>query len=265
MWVALWNVERATGEVAKLQDDVLDSIEADIAVLIEICASRDFQGRNCVRSSVDPTGGSWIAVIGNNVTLIEPLPTYEALALHAMVEVDGALVVIYGSVLPWMAFAHQAPDLVLPDETSAQAFSRLLAEQVNDILALQQRFPDAHVLWAGDFNQTLEGPNFGGRAKSCSELEAALDQVGMRAWNRQSEHAIAGICAIDFICGPTSRAPSHIGRISNVDSSRRRLSDHAGYFIDLEPAQPCTGVLLSGDNYEMRLDDAQCVRGSVHV
>ena len=234
MRVAVWNVERATGEVAKLQDDVLDSIDADIAVLIEIHGARVFPGRNCVRSSVDPAGGSWVAIVGEGFRPIEPIPAHEALGVCARGIVEGETVVVYGSVLPWMAFAHQAPDLVRPGETSAQAFSQLLAEQVNDVLALQHRFPDALVLWAGDFNQTLEGPNYGGRAKSRKELEAALNKLGMKAWNRQSEHALAGMCAIDFICGPTTRKPASIGRISNVHPDGRRLSDHAAYFIDLE-------------------------------
>ncbi len=41
-------------------------------------------------------------------------------------------------------------------------FERFLMSQANDIRALQDNHPEAMIVWAGDFNQSLDGPNTGG-------------------------------------------------------------------------------------------------------
>lgn len=174
---------------------------------------------------------SWVAIVGHGAETIEPVPPYGRMSVAAKILVDDETVVVYGSVLPWLAISHHQPELMQRDETSSEIFSRILAEQVGDITALQYRFPRASVIWAGDFNQTLSGPNYGGRTSCRNELEAALASVGMRAWNRDEAHASPGMCAIDLICGPKDRPPHTIERIAPT-ANGTTLTDHAGYYAD---------------------------------
>jgi endonuclease/exonuclease/phosphatase family metal-dependent hydrolase len=234
--VATWNLQRARGAKARLQEEVLADVKADVIVLTEP-ASPSLLGVGAARSPVERVGPSgkeaWIAIVGRDVERIEPTYPFERLAVAATVRDDGIPIVLYGSVLPWLAAPHHAPEVARPGETSLAMFQRLLNEQVDDIRRLQVRFPEAPVLWIGDFNQTLDGPNRGGSEARRTLLAHALESLEMRAWNRTCRHAQPAMCAVDLICGPLTRPPAgKVGYISPIHL-RRRVSDHAGYFLDL--------------------------------
>jgi hypothetical protein len=162
-------------------------------------------------------------------------PPFERMAAAASGLVGDRELIVYGSVLPWRSAPRHAPELAKAGESSSAMFARFLAEQVADIRSLIEAHPSATVLWAGDFNQSLLGPNHGGTTVGRQLLQASLDGLGFDAWNRAEAHAASGMCAIDLICGPSSCSVSHVGRIDpHLDG--QRLSDHAGYFVDLEVA-----------------------------
>ena len=238
MRVATWNLERACGAKAERQRRVLDEIAPDIAVLTEVTAD-SWTGHGDVVTSpaCRPSrvgGEAWVAVVGKGATPIEPLPPYESLGVAARFDVSGESIIVYGTVLPWRAAPRQALDLVQAGETADDMFQRVLREQVRQIETLQQASPGALVLWIGDFNQTLEGPNYGGSRAARRSLHDALGSLDMTAYNSSSQHARPGMCAIDLICGPASRLGSDrpVGSINPIDEGRR-LSDHAGYYVDL--------------------------------
>ena len=122
-------------------------------------------------------------------------------------------------MLPWRAAPRQALDLVEAGETADDMFQRVLLAQVGQIETLQQLSPGALVLWIGDFNQTLEGPNYGGSRASRQMLLDALSSLDMNAYNSASQHAAPGMCAIDLICGPASglRSDPRVGGVNPVD------------------------------------------------
>ena len=238
MRIATWNLERARGAKARRQCRVLDEIAPDIAVLTEVTAD-SWHGNSDVVSS--PTcrpsrvgGEAWVAVVGKGATPIETPPAYESLGVAARFDVSGEPIIVYGTVLPWRAAPRQALDLVHAGETADDMFQRVLDAQVRQIAALQQLSPGALVLWIGDFNQTLEGPNYGGSRASRQMLLDALSSLDMNAYNSASQHARPGMCAIDLICGPASRLGlDRTVRDINSVNEEGRLSDHAGYYVDL--------------------------------
>jgi endonuclease/exonuclease/phosphatase family metal-dependent hydrolase len=178
---------------------------------------------------------SWAAIVGPTV---EPLPfeiPYERMAVAARVTVGNARVIVYCAVLPWLAVKNHAPDVVLAGEDSLAAFARALAEQCADVIALRDRFGD-RVVWAGDFNQTLSGPLWGGSEARRGLLAQALASIGYSAWNERAAHARPGMNAIDLICGPADCSVAAQGRIEPARDGLE-LSDHAGYWVELtEPA-----------------------------
>ena len=238
MRVATWNLERARGAKAEGQCRVLDEIAPDIAVLTEVTAESWTGVGEVVTSPVcrpSRVGGeAWVAIVGKGATPIEPLPAYDSLGVAARFDGSGESIVVYGTVLPWRAAPRQALDLVRAGETADDMFQRVLLAQVRQIAALQQLSPGALVLWIGDFNQTLEGPNYGGSRASRRKLHDALSSLGMTAYNSSSQHARPGMCAIDLICGPASRLRSDrpVGDINPIEEGGP-LSDHAGYYVDL--------------------------------
>jgi hypothetical protein len=175
---------------------------------------------------------SWVAIQGRNA---EPIATDRLLgdlAAGATITTSLGTALVVGSVLPWRAAPRHAPALALPGESSAEMFARVLDLHVSAIEQAKVAHPEAFVLWAGDFNQSLDGPNLTGTKSGRDLVEQALDRLGLVAWNRGSPHALAGMCAIDLFCGPASLEVGPIEVIAPVVNGRR-LSDHAGYVIDL--------------------------------
>ena len=236
MRVATWNLERGRQSTStiKAQQHEVERLNADVFVITEAPTVWSVSRPGVVASPPQRIGKlgpeSWVAIIGEGVEPIGPMPPYERLSVAAQTHIDGRHVVIYGSVLPWRAALTQAPQT---GESSAAMFQRKLADQVADVRDFLRRFPDALVLWAGDFNQTLSGPNYGGSKAAWELIEDALDSLGMAAWNRAAAHANPGMCAIDLICGPKGRSRFAKVEVISPRPGGRHLSDHAAYVIEL--------------------------------
>ena len=166
--------------------------------------------------------------------LVEQIPLaipYERLAVAARVMVRSEPLVLYCSVLPWLAITNHAPYLVRPGESALGVFERVLGEQVEDVKRLRREHGEP-VIWAGDFNQTLEGKTQGGSAARRVLLQSALDALGYSAWNASAAHATTGLRAVDLICGSRERVVVAQGRI-DPERDGVVMSDHAGYWVEI--------------------------------
>jgi endonuclease/exonuclease/phosphatase family metal-dependent hydrolase len=235
MRIATWNLERGgrTARARTAQEQILATIGADVIVLTEPPAS--YANRAGVVTSplqrVASRGHEpWVAIVGSGVSAVDVDVPYDRLAVAARCVVADRSFIIYGTVLPWLAVTSHAPELVRAGESSFDAFKRVLGEQVIDVEGLQRRYPEP-VIWAGDFNQTVAGPNLGGSAERRALLNDALAELGCVAWNATAAHASAGMYAIDLICGPRDHEPVRQGRIDPALDGVA-ASDHAGYWIE---------------------------------
>lgn len=236
MRIATWNLERGgrTRAARPAQEETLRELAADVLALTEVPSElRDAPGVVCSPPRrAGPHGlESWAAIVGRDV---EPVPyeiPFQRMAVAARVGQGDAGLILYCSVSPWISVASHAPDVVRAGETSIAAFARVLAEQVEDIRELRRRY-GAPVIWAGDFNQTVAGPLWGGSTERRAMLEDALHSLGYAAWNGAAAHASDGMCAVDLICGPSEQRILTQGRI---DPRRGEvvMSDHAGYWVDI--------------------------------
>jgi endonuclease/exonuclease/phosphatase family metal-dependent hydrolase len=175
---------------------------------------------------------SWVAIVGKSE--IKPAEIdipFERMAAAARATVDGREVIVYGAVLPWNSIRSHAPELVHAGESASDTFVRVLREQAADIERLRRRHKPDVIIWAGDFNQTVGGPNYGGSRAKRDTLIQTLATLDFEAWNRKEAHARAGLQAIDLICGRRDQRPVRQGRIDPV-SGDIRMSDHAGYWVE---------------------------------
>ena len=235
MRIATWNLERGgrTTAAGTAQRETLQELGADVVVLTEPPDSFE-RGPGVVTSPAHPLGtrgpGAWVAIVGPHV---EPVPVelpYERLAAAARVGIAGRNVIFYGTVLPWLAVRSHAPELVRPGEAFVDVFKRALEEQQSDLLNLQRG--GALVVWAGDFNQSVDGPNHGGSREGREALNRCLADLGFAAWNGRARHAHEGLFAIDLICGNKDQAILEQGRIDPIRGGVR-MSHHAGYWVDI--------------------------------
>lgn len=180
-------------------------------------------------------GESWVAIVGDELQPVgsEEIPYQHLAAAATAAETSGHRIAVYGSVLPWNAARSQAPDVYGSEERAFEhVFDRALQQQVEDVEYLQDEFGRDNVFWAGDFNHPLVGSLQGFSRHASDAIVNALDDLGMVAVNRDAEHAMTGIHAIDLICGPAglnyglpvSSMPGHEGR---------PLSDHRAYVVEV--------------------------------
>ena len=175
---------------------------------------------------------SWVAIVGAGITAVDLDIPFERMAVAARLVTAQRSMIFYGSVLPWNAIRSHAPELVHGGEAATAVFMRLLREQLQDIGDLRRRFEHDEIVWAGDFNQTVTGPNRSGSHAKRRALVDALKSARLEAWNGDAAHAKDGLCAVDLICGAPSERPTRLGRIEPV-RDRVVMSDHAGYWVDL--------------------------------
>lgn len=233
-----WNLERGGTAVSvrDAQQHLIDKLGVDIAVLTEVPAAISQPGAGRVLSPIHRAGTRagecWVGIFGGSVQPAGQDLPLERMAAAAVAEIDDEQFLIYGSVLPWMAAINQAPNLARHGESGADLFARVLRDQTNDIARLRAQHPDHTLIWAGDFNQPLVGPNRGFSGANRELLCAALVELNLTAWNQNLAHARPGYFAIDLICGPTDRTVRGVSRVDPAVDGLT-LSDHAGYLLDL--------------------------------
>lgn len=238
MRIATWNLEhgRFKADTIELQQQLLEQCGADVKVLTEVPASMSASVPGSVLSPVKREGKlgpeAWVAIIADDaVTADDELP-FNRMAAAATCNVGGESLLVYGSVLPWNAAASQADYLLEGRDADGDLFAQVLAEQVDDIRRLRRAHPGHTLIWAGDFNQPLNGPNSGFSNAHRELLSKALDDLGLIAWNRYLAHSLEGCHAIDLICGPVNRPAIRVERFDpTVDG--QTLSDHAGYVVEI--------------------------------
>ncbi len=231
MRVATWNLERGSRrkDAGEQQLEVLDALAPDVSVLTEPSdAVLMLSGEVVVSGGRDDAGGPpWVAIRGSNLQRRAAGDLWVA----ADLEFRGQTVLVFGSVLPWLSAPSHVPELA-NDRSSEQFFVEELDQQVAMIQELAPKESGKPVIWAGDFNQTLVGPLWGGSELRREKLQAALAELGLEAWNRCAPHALAEMFTIDLICGPAGIAVQGLETIDNTLGSQV-LSDHAGYVVDL--------------------------------
>lgn len=241
MRIATWNLERGgkTKAARHAQQEALRELVHDVLVLTEPGPAFDstVAAVTSPRLRTHRSGHeSWIAIVGSRVRPTSFDIPFERMAAAGIAETRGGSFVIYGSVLPWGTFRQHAPELARDGESSLESFVRVLGDQVADIQALRRVHPEHAIVWAGDFNQQVHGPERGGSRARREALVGALTSLGLIAWNGAEAHAVPGMHAIDLICGPPEFEVLARGRIDPVRDGVR-MSDHAGYWVDVHAAR----------------------------
>lgn len=233
--IGTWNLECGgrTAAIRERQRARVRDIVADVMVYTEPGPELSVAAVGRLTSPADRPlsngAGAWVSISGDGVAPVGAALPYRRMAAVGRTRTPDGAVVVYGSVLPWLGIVRQAPDLVELGETYAEAFARVLVEQVADVRGLIKEFPNATVVWAGDFNQSLVGANYGGSTAGRTALRAAFAGLGFTAWNAGSPHAKAGMSAIDLVCGPVGAVGRGVERIAPDG-----LSDHAGYIVTID-------------------------------
>ena len=237
MRVGNWNLNHGGQHGAKWpeQSELLLRERLDLMVLTEPPPGVSLPGSSSVLSPAGADGWSWVVIVGPGVRSAGLDLPFGRMATAALATFGDLEVVVYGSVLPWRSIASQTHGILQLGESYGESFARLLHEQASDVADLQAAHPHAVVLWAGDFNQALEGTEYVGSKDQRLLLKETLDRLGMTAWNADLARQVhdGQVYAIDLVCGPTALANVAPEEMSG-SLDERKLSDHAGYVVTLD-------------------------------
>lgn len=99
--------------------------------------------------------------------------------------------------------------------------------------ALLTALPRGSLIWGGDWNHSLVGPEWAGSKAGRAHLGRALDELGLQVPTRDLAHRIRGVGTIDHIAVPREVTVVEAGRVTAVGRDGE-LSDHDAYVVEIE-------------------------------
>jgi hypothetical protein len=158
----------------------------------------------------------WAAVLSREPLVARPDP-HPASALA-----DVGRLTFCSSILPWRSCGGRPPWVGdrHADRTGAA---------VDDLL---RALPSAGLVWGGDWNHALAGPEHAGSEVGRTHIKRALAKLGLRVPTAGLPNRLAGLGSIDHIAVPQAATVLAARRV-DASSGDKRLSDHDAYVVDL--------------------------------
>lgn len=228
MRIGTWNVEKSpASKLDRLRAEVA-AASAHLWVFTEPSQERLLAGNDGYPAR--DTDAPWIRIESSlPLTQLDGAP--DQLCVANSVTFNGCELIVVGSVLPWNSAGSRkvgVPDWWRHEVTGTKLFVAVLEEHAQYVRTLKRDHSDAVVIWAGDFNMSVDGPVTVGSFEGRDRFLATLDSLSMDAWNGSCDHLNPVLRTIDLICGP-------IGAGKSVRQfGRSDLSDHAGYVVDVD-------------------------------
>ena len=243
MRIANWNVARCLPQQRRASDihKHLSGVAADIYVLTETHEALVPRAAFCGACSGEPdrpseVGERWAAIwSASQLDRLDDYVSDSARCVAARIaDTKIGEVVIYACVLPWIG----SPWCGVPS-AGGRAFGAALDTYRMDWKRLNEMFPKAVLIVAGDFNQDLATKHYYGSRDQRKALRAALDEAKLDAATAADSDPIAKHSApracIDHICVPRSAGLTIADPLRWPDqpAPARRLSDHFGVAVDV--------------------------------
>jgi hypothetical protein len=253
MRIATWNIERPKAQELEKLDAIHERmrlIDADIWILTETnaCVSPgpDYQ---CLQST--PIDGPERYSPGENRTTIwSRFPIRRSLKTHdpetavcAEVEHAGALVLIYGTIIPYhdagTRYEYRFEGATVIGKKAWQLHYKSIEHHAEDWQQLREKFPTHSVCVAGDLNQNRDGRRWYGTKEGRKQLGKALADANLTCRTEGEIKPINGGIldpTVDHICVDldfATRAAAAVGWQPGKTPRGRRLSDHTGVYVDL--------------------------------
>ena len=209
MRIGTWNL---AGRWTPAHREVLHRHDCDLWLLTEVAAGTRLPEYAAVTTEADMLPGkAWAAVLSRRAIAALPDP-HPASAAGRVDEL-----VVCSSVLPWRSSGGLAPWV---GEDQAQRTTAAVD-------AIEQGLPEGSLVWGGDFNQALEGPEVAGSAVGTQRILRLLEQRAATARTVGCAHRLPGVTTIDHVAVPAGWAATDVARHATSG-----LSDHDLYVVE---------------------------------
>lgn len=212
MRIGTWNL---AGRWSEGRAEFLASLRCDVLLLTELHHETRVAGmRGRTTYGLMTPDRFWAGVFTAGPHLGYPDPHGAA----AMAVVDGVTMV--SSVLPWRSCGSGPP----------WAGARHADKTANAVAPIAQLRPP--VIWGGDWNHALEGPDHVGSKDGRERIFEVLDALGLQVPTADLA-AYRGERSIDHIAVPKEWVLLSADRVT-AEIDGKRLSDHDAYVVDVE-------------------------------
>jgi endonuclease/exonuclease/phosphatase family metal-dependent hydrolase len=207
--IGTWNLE---GRWKTAHRAFLAGLDCDVLLVTEVRSDIELPGycRHLTTVPMAP-GRAWAGVLSRTPLAARADP-HPASALASGVPIGYC-----SSVLPWRSCGTRPP---WSEGTVGQRVDAVL-----DGLRAALAMP---LVWGGDFNHALEGPEHAGSRTGRASIRTLLDDLGLRAVTSSLPHRLGGN-SIDHIALPSSAV---VHAVDLCDA--RTLSDHDAYLVDFD-------------------------------
>lgn len=219
MWVGTWNLG---GRWSERHAALLMEQACDVWLLTEVRYDLTVEGYGLkLTDALMSQRRHWAAVLVSESLEWSALP--DPHPATAVVEAEG--LAFASSVLPWRSAGDSYPPPRMP-----------FADKVLKVLAgLERTLPTGGLVWGGDWNQALAGPELAGSKAGRVRLRHTLEALSLQVATADLPHQQDGLCAIDHIAVPTEAVVVRAARVSALMNGAW-LSDHDAYVVEIHPA-----------------------------
>jgi hypothetical protein len=191
--------------------------ECDLWLLTEVSDRVDLPGMQHHRGEeLMAARRRWAAIV--SPSSFERLPDPHP----ASVSVRVGETTYVSSILPWRSCRARHPWVGTRHEEKTQAAVGTIVESLQ-----------GSVVWGGDWNHALHGPEYAGSRGGRVHVETAVSQLGLKVPTDRLPHRIEGLLSIDHVAVPTDTVVQDAARVVAATDGKR-LSDHDAYVVTVQ-------------------------------
>lgn len=127
------------------------------------------------------------------------------------------------SILPWRACGARHPWVGTRHQEKTQAAVGTIVQSLR-----------GSVVWGGDWNQALHGPEYAGSRGGRVHVETAVIQLGLKVATDRLPHRIERLLSIDHVAVPAETVVQDATRVVAAAADGKRLSDHDAYVVTVQ-------------------------------
>ena len=209
MRVGTWNLE---GRWSPDHLELLAAQECDVWLLTEVRHDTSLPGfESHLTTAKMGDAKSWAGVFSRRP--LQPLPDPHPASAAAV----GMGLVWCSSILPWRTCGTDPWGEGTTSEKTARALEHLMAA-----------LPAGGLVWGGDWNHAMEGPEYAGSLAGRSAIKKRSRVAGCN-WRPVACRTIPGLFTIDHIAVPDGAQILGATRVVAENQQGDRLSDHDAY------------------------------------
>lgn len=216
MRIGTWNLD---GRWDSRRERLMEKQRCDVWLLTEVRADLEFGSYELHLPEgwmVEAQRKRWAGILSREplVKLTDPHPA------SALARVGELL--FCSSILPWRSSGGKPPW----NGTNTAERTRVALDN------LLKHLPRSGLIWGGDWNHALDGPEVAGSLTGRSYIRDAVKELDLKVPTEELLHHLPGLLTIDHIAVGKGIVVASAKRIEASEGGRR-LSDHDIYVVEI--------------------------------